>query len=202
MRFVDSQRHHRRSIRLKGYDYTRAGAYFITIVAQHRRCLFGEIVDGTMRRNDAGDMVQRVWDAIPEHYPGTDIDTFALMPNHFHAIIVLVGAAPRGRPHDDDQTMAGQARGPAPTDTVVATGGALSLGDVVHRFKSMTTQRYADGVRQSGWPPFPVHLWQRNYFEHIIRDEASLHRIREYIAMNPLRWAEDPENPERPGAPA
>jgi hypothetical protein len=83
----------------------------------------------------------------------------------------------------------GQARGPAPT--------RLSLADVVHRFKTMTTKRYADGVKQSGWSPFRGRLWQRNYYEHIIRDESAFNRLRRYIDENPLRWASDEENPRR-----
>lgn len=214
----DPDKHHRRSIRLQGYDYARAGAYFVTIVTQARACLFGEVVDGTMRLNHAGRMVETVWDELPLFYPGVDIDAFAIMPNHIHGIIVLVGAAPRGRPGDGEGTdrpwgnrtqsraETGQARGPAPTDGCpdseqrwgpATTGRGLSLGDVVHRFKTMTTKRYVDGVKQSGWPPFPTRLWQRNYYEHIIRDQPALDRIRCYIDDNPLQWAFDDENPQR-----
>ena len=90
--------HNRRSIRLQGYDYSQAGAYFVTICTHNRKCLFGDIADGEMWLNDAGRMVQAVWDEIPAHYPGIDIDAFVIMPNHIHGIIVIVGAAPRGRP--------------------------------------------------------------------------------------------------------
>jgi REP element-mobilizing transposase RayT len=71
----------------------------------------------------------------------------------------------------------------------------MSLPDIVHRFKTMTTKRYADGVKQAGWAPFPGRLWQRNYYEHIIRNDESMHRLRQYIADNPVRWQEDGENP-------
>ena len=192
-------RHDRRSIRLPGYDYSQAGAYFVTVVTQTRLCLFGDIENGTLRLNEAGRMVQSVWDAIPDHYPGVGIDTFVLMPNHVHGIIVLVAAScgslddVTNRPNDDDgRADGGQARGPAPT---VPLPRALSVGDVMHRFKTMTTKRYADGVKQRGWQPFSARLWQRNYYEHIIRDEPSLQRIREYITTNPARWVQDPENP-------
>lgn len=179
----------RRSIRLKNYDYSQAGAYFVTICAQNRECLFGEIVDGVMQLNDAGLMVQSVWNDIPTFYPNVETDAFVVMPNHIHGVVVLVGATPRGRPdigrgHPD----IGQAQRPAPTLH-------LTLGDVVHRIKTMTTKRYADHVKHSGWPAFPGRLWQRNYYEHIIRDEASLARIREYISNNPWRWALDHDNP-------
>ena len=179
-------RHHRRSIRLPDYDYMTPGAYFITVCAQNSQCLLGEAVDGRLRLNEAGRMIQTVWDELPLHYPNVEIDTFVVMPNHVHGIIVLtdgpVGAAPRGRPDG-----IGQAQGPAPT---------LSLPDVMHRFKTMTTKRYTDGVKQSKWPPFAKHLWQRGYFEHVIRRTDKMNRIREYILQNPLRWKFDRENPQ------
>jgi len=176
----DPDRHHRRSIRLKGFDYSQSGAYFVTICTQNRACLFGEIVEGEMRLNEAGRMVHAAWEELSIHYPGVECDGFVVMPNHIHGIVVLVGAGPRACPDH------GQPQGVAPT---------LSLVDVVHRFKTLTTKRYADRVKQFGWPPFPGRLWQRNYYEHIIRDEESLNRIRRYILDNPARWAFDRENP-------
>ncbi|QUV81940.1 transposase [Chloracidobacterium sp. D] len=238
----DPARHHRRSIRLQGYDYTRPGAYFVTIVTQGRACLFGEVVAGEMRMNDAGRMVQQVWDELALFYEGVQTDAFIVMPNHVHGIIILtgnvratphvhpdemnVGATPRGCPTTprgcpttprgcpNPQSGPGQARGPAPTSgsgqargpaptsgsgqargpaPTAATAPTLGLPDVVHRFKTMTTKRYADGVRANQWPPFPGRLWQRNYYEHIIRDDQSWQRIREYILTNPLRWHLDRE---------
>lgn len=187
---------HRRSIRLQGYDYTRAGAYFITVCIQGRAGLFGNVDDGEMRLNEAGRMVQSVWDEMPSFYPGVDIDEFIVMPNHIHGIVILVGAPPRGSPApsrgrpDGDERSAGmddgQAWGPAPTVS------ALSLPDVVHRFKTLTTKRYIDGVRQSDWTPFSGRIWQRNYYEHIIRGDDSLARIRQYIINNPGQWQTDP----------
>lgn len=183
----DPEPHHRRSIRLQGYDYTRAGAYFVTMCTQNRERLFGDVVDGEMRLNAAGQMMQSVWDELPAFYPGVDTDEFVVMPNHMHGIVVLVGATPCGRPEP------GQAQGPAPTVTAMPT---LSLSDVVHRFKTLTTKRYADGVKQLGWPPFPGRLWQRNYYEHIVRNDESLNRIREYIVTNQIQWEIDRENPD------
>ena len=185
--------HRRRSIRLQGYDYSQAGAYFITICTQNRECMFGEIVDGKMALNHAGNMIQTVWDEIPFHYAGIEIDEFIVMPNHIHGIItiVVVGATPRGCPGVGQEN--GQAQGPAPTGGTGNTG-TLSLGDMVHRFKTMTTKRYADGVKQSGWQSFPGKLWQRNYWEHIVRNEMELNRIREYIHTNPTQWESDQLN--------
>jgi len=91
---TDSPDHHRRSLRLKDYDYARAGAYFVTVCAQDRACLFGDIVDGAMHLSEPGQMVQTVWDDLPNHYAGVETDAFIVMPNHVHGIVVLVGAAP------------------------------------------------------------------------------------------------------------
>jgi hypothetical protein len=102
--------HQRRSIRLKGYDYATPGAYFVTVCTHERECLFGDIVDGVMRLNEAGRMVNTVWDEIPAHYPGIDVDAFIVMPNHIHGIVAIVGAAPRGRP------------GPEPSNVTVGAG--------------------------------------------------------------------------------
>lgn len=185
--------HRRRSIRLQDYDYFKAGAYFITICVQNQSCLFGKITGEKIILNDAGKMVQRVWDEFSVRYPGIKTDEFIVMPNHIHGIIVLtenpstnpvcVGATPRGCP----QNNLGQARGPAPTK-MVDNFVNLSLSDVVHRFKTTTTKRYMDGVKQNKWAPFLGRLWQRNYWERIIRNESELNRIREYIATNPQRW--------------
>lgn len=207
--------HHRRSIRLQGYDYSRAGAYFITICTQNREDQFGNIIVGAgpcacpeMILNQPGTMIQTIWNEIPFHYTGTEIDEFIVMPNHIHGIIVIsaVGADPSAcpdpvQPHGCPDPVIngaprqknGQARGPAPTGNM----GTLSLGDIVHRFKTMTTKRYADGVKQLGWQSFPGKLCQRNYWEHIIRDEMELNRIREYIHNNPTQWQSDRLNPHR-----
>lgn len=188
----DPDRHHRRSIRLKGFDYSSVGAYFVTVCVQGRRGLFGELVDGKMHLSPAGEMVLEVWNQMPEHYPGVGTDAFVGMPNHIHGIIVLgnVGAAPRGRPDPRGRAgVGGQAQGPAPT--------GLTLPDVVHRFKTLTTSRYVRGVKESGWPPFDKRLWQRNYYERVIRDEDELRAIREYIVHNPLGSDTDEENPHR-----
>lgn len=189
------KKYHRRSIRLKGYDYSQPGAYFLTICTQHRECMFGEIADGKMVLNPAGEMIQTVWDEIPFHYAGIDIDEFMAMPNHIHGIVVIVGATPRGYPGSIPCGFPGgpgQAQGPAPTGNT----GTLSLPDVVHRFKTMTTKRYADGVKQSGWRLFSGKLWQRNYWEHIVRNETELNGIREYIQTNPDLWRSDSLNPD------
>jgi putative transposase len=177
-------KHRRRSIRLKGYDYTQPGAYFVTIVTHARACLFGEIVDGKVWLNDAGISVQVAWHDLQAHYLYIKTDAFVVMPNHIHGVIVLVGAGPGACPPSYPEPR--QPQGVAPT---------LSLPEVVHRFKTLTTKHYIDKVKKSGWTPFAGRLWQRNYFEHIVRGEESLNRIRQYILDNPARWEFDRENP-------
>jgi len=194
----DPTRHHRRSTRLPAYDYGQAGAYFVTICTQNRECAFGEVVDGEIVLNEPGRMVETVWRELPQHYPGVEVDTLVVMPNHVHGIIMLVRAGPRACPDNPGRSwgVSGQPQGVAPTGAT----GAMSLPDVVHRFKSLTTARYRRGVLQDRWLPFPGRLWQRNYYEHVIRNEEELDAIRQYIADNPLRWAEDRENPHNVGA--
>ena len=121
-----------------------------------------------MELNAAGRMVHTAWNRLPDHCPRVEIDMHVVMPNHVHAVIVL-----------------------SPTDGE----RVLSLADVVRRFKTFTTRRYIVGVKRYGWPPFAGRLWQRNYHEHIIRNERALNKIRQYIANNPAQWPHDPENP-------
>jgi len=186
--------HHRRSIRLKNYDYSQAGAYYVTICTEGRECLFGEVVDGKMVLNDGGQMVQAVWSEMPVNYSGVEIDQFIAMPNHIHGIIVLlsVGAGPCACPVETNTEIPkkGQPRGVAPTTKI-------SLPDAVHHFKSFTTTKYRIGVDKYNWHPFPGKFWQRNYYEHIIHNEDELNRIREYIIQNPAQWDEDVENPNK-----
>lgn len=161
---------------------------------QNRAPLFGDIMDAEMRINTPGQMIDTTWNEIRDHYPGIDTDAFMVMPNHIHGIIIIVGAPPRGCPTETYEngrptdTGDGRTRGCAPTQ--------LSLPDVVQRFKTLTTKRYMDGVKQFGWRPFSGKLWQRNYYEHIIRDEPELFRIRKYILDNPAKWYWDKMNPD------
>jgi len=181
--------HKRRSIRLKGYDYSQSGAYFVTICVQDRTCLFGRVVDDVFQPSDAGIMVKIIWKEISQHYTGIELGSFIVMPNHVHAIIIIttdiVGATPCGCPDPGQPQNTGQPQGVAPT------GKTLSLSDVVHRYKTMTTKRYIDGVKNHGWTPFRGKLWQRNYYEHIIHNDAEYKRITDYIESNPKTWKDD-----------
>jgi len=203
----DPQKHHRRSIRLKGYDYTSPGAYFVTICAQGRVCLFGQVVDADMVLNDAGRMVQRIWETIPGRFPTIRFDAYVIMPNHFHAIITITDPNTGDDRLDDRDNRRGDPRGrpgvgadtrPAPTRLET---GRVALGDVVGAFKSITTHEYIIGVRNSVWPPFDKRIWQRNYWEHIIRNDAAYQRIKQYVQENPARWVEDQLHPDAPPNP-
>jgi putative transposase len=248
----DPQRHHRRSIRLKGYDYTQPGAYFITICTHGRECLFGEIIDGEMHLNEAGQIVVQTWQDLPNHVPNVQLDAFVVMPNHVHGIIIITdrtggigagfkparttmgpgSAADSGStPGPDSAVGAGSTAGPgsvgagsvgagsepAPTKTTTTAPGSAAgsgpvgagsepaptepaptrssygLPEIVRQFKTFSARRINE---LRGTPGTPV--WQRNYYEHIIRNESSLNRIRQYIAENLARWDADQENPQRP----
>jgi putative transposase len=180
----------RRPLRLPTYDYSLPGAYFITVCTQNRLSWFGDVVDGAMFRNDVGFMVEKWWYELSNKFCQIELDAFVVMPNHVHGIIFITDerrthrCAPTGIPT------------PVGADLCVRPKSDLrpSLGKIVQWFKTMTTNRYIAGVKQTGWHPFPGKLWQRNYYEHVIRSEESLNSIREYITTNPLRWHLDREN--------
>jgi len=170
--------HHRRSIQLKGYDYSQAGAYFVTICTRDRECLFGEVAEGQMRRSDAGEMIQQVWKDLPDRFVSIQIDEFIVMPNHIHGVIFI---------QQKSNTSESRVR--------LDTRPTPALGDVICSFKSDATHQYIGGVAGKGWLPSPGKLWHRNYYEHVIRNEDELNRIRKYIQENPAQWAFDQENP-------
>jgi putative transposase len=180
------RRYNRRSIRLRGYDYSLAGLYFVTICVNQRIPLFGRIQGDEVGLTDGGMMISRTWAEIPAALPGVDIDRFVVMPNHFHGIVLLTWG-PTGLGIAPDAWQCGdrpRCHGP-------------HIWDVLRWFKLATGNRYRAGAHLSGWPPYSVRLWQRNYYEHIIRNGEPLARIRKYITENPSRWHLDRENPDR-----
>ena len=180
----DPDKHHRRSIRLPGYDYTQAGAYFVTVCTWNRECLFGDVVDGEMRLNELGEIVRACWHEIPDHFPHVGSDEFVIMPNHVHGILVIVETNVVGARHAV----------PLQNQCTEQFGKPLagSIPTIIRSFKSAVTKRINDLRGTPG-----VSVWQRNYYEHVIRDEESLNRIRQYIVENPRRWHLDRENPDR-----
>jgi len=164
----------KKSLRLQNYDYAQNGLYFVTICTQNRKPLFGRIEDENMILNNAGEMVQKVWSEIPIFYVGFVLHEFVVMPNHIHGLIEIV--------NDDEQRT--------------ATGGLslqnrMTVSDVVHRFKTLTTRRYIFAVYNNGWESFHKKVWQRSYHEHVIRSDVSYRKIVEYIQLNPMKWKED-----------
>lgn len=170
----------RQSIRLKNYDYAKSGLYFVTICTENREYLLGDIVDGKMVLNECGNMIEKWWNGIPEHFDMVELDTFQIMPNHIHMIIHIVGAG------------LVPARGDRATTRVAPT--AVTLGDIIGAFKSLTTHEYILNVKNNCWKPFDKRLWQRNYYERIIRNEEEYVKIKEYIKLNPMMWERDRNN--------
>ncbi len=166
----DPEKHHRRSIRLEGFDYSQPGWYFITLVTHQRKFLFGKIIDAEIQLSDFGKIVEDTWLELPDHNPNINLDYYAIMPNHFHGIIQIV---------ETDRVRAGSE--PAPTRRV--------LPEIVRQLKTFSAKRI-NQTRNTRETP----VWQRNYYERIIRDEPELNRIRKYIIENPLNWQEDKDN--------
>jgi putative transposase len=181
----DPKIHHRKSIRLPGYDYSQAGAYYVTIVTHHRDCLFGEIVNKEMILNDLGKITDECWRAIPEHFPFVEFGMHVVMPNHMHGIIVI---------NDDNRadTNTSARRGAiyrAPTIEQLGKPTVGSLPTIVRSYKAAVTRLIGRKHNTTG-------IWQRNYYEHIIRDEKDLQNKTDYIEANPMLWDEDENNPQ------
>ena len=180
--------HHRRSIRLQGYDYSQAGAYFLTVCAYERECLFGEIIDSEMYLNDMGRIVADEWLKTPAIRAEIELDEWVVMPNHFHGIAVITDAGAKKRNtgvhHRADNRPVGRLTGRPP---VAPTGPKKkSVGAMMAGFKSSVTSR-VNAYRQTPGS----EVWQRNYWDHIIRNEAELNTLRRYIQTNPARWQQD-----------
>lgn len=186
--------HHRRSIGLKNYDYSQAGAYFVTLCSQNRACLFGTIENQQIELNEYGLIVQQIWEYLPIHFDNLELDAAVIMPNHFHGIIIITCRGAVSAPNN------------APNNTpnnVVSSNNLLSsrnyqknktnLSSIVAYFKYQTTKLINQQREQVG-----SKLWQRNYYEHIIRNEQSLQILRQYIQENPLKWELDQLHPNNP----
>ncbi len=182
----DPFQHHRRSIRLKDYDYSQTGAYYITLVAHNRENLFGEIVDGEMQLNEIGDLIAEEWSRSTEIRKEIELDEWVVMPNHLHGIVVI-NAGP-----DETREVGTHGVGATGRSPLQSPRGPArhSLPSFVAGFKSATTKRINTMRDTQGAP-----VWQRNYYEHIVRSDNDLDRIREYIFNNPFNWESDDENP-------
>ncbi len=229
----NSNIHHRRSIRLKRYDYTQRGAYFVTICTHQRNCLFGEIVDGEIKLNTNGEIARGSWLSIPRHFKNVELDEFVIMPNHLHGIIIIessevagealanqdfsqlfsevagealanqdfsqsfsevVGEALANQDFSKQQNLSSQCFAPTVyTGETVKINGTKpqSLAAITQNYKSVSTRQINRMNKAKG-----NVIWQRNYYEHIIRNEEALNNILEYIVNNPINWVKDQENPD------
>ena len=191
----DPKKHHRRSIRLKEYDYSQACGYYVTIVAWHRELLFGEVVNKEMILNKVGKIVEWEWLELSKRLPYVELGVHVVMPNHFHGILFIhenVGATRQGQIRSNPDTE--------PLQTITSEGivgsplphgpKPASLGAIISQFKSRVTKRIWNFSEFKITP-----IWQRNYYEHILRDETDLQNKTDYIEANPLLWDQDDENP-------
>ncbi|HVN49574.1 MAG TPA: transposase [Bacteroidota bacterium] len=196
-----SMRRRRKNIRLKGYDYSLAGAYFVTVCTNNRAHIFGEIHHGEMMVNDAGNMAERWFKELEHKFPDVQCDVFICMPDHIHFIIIntgnnipIVGADPCVCPKEthvcpnendlpvfpnDDKNMGEQ--------NVMGEHKGSPLPKIVQWYKTMTTNEYIRHVKNDGWNMFVGKLWQRNYFDRVIRNNKELDNIRKYIYYNPAQ---------------
>ena len=194
----DPIQHHRRSIRLSGYDYSQSGAYFVTICSYQRQCVFGDIVNGQMHLNQYGDIVADTYQWLCQRYPFLHLDEWIIMPNHFHAIMVI---ADQSYINTDKPCRGGSRTAPTnyqrQTDTTInhrnSTAKRKPLGRLIGAFKTVSTKKI-NILRDAPGTP----LWQRNYYEHIIRNEQAMDKIRQYIINNLISWVEDQLHPDNP----
>ena len=211
MQQYDPKRHHRKSIRLKGYDYSQAGLYFVTICCQNRTYLFGEIINREMMLNDAGQMIEKWYCELENKFLDIKCREMIVMPNHIHFIIQndpSVGTdlrvCPSNEPVPCRPIVPERPVVPVAPNEHANTMGEHTLGEntlgehvgsplhrVMQWFKTMTTNEYIRGVKNNNWQSFDGKLWQRNYYEHIIRNDNAYQKISEYIINNPSKWTED-----------
>jgi len=187
---VNSDRsfHHRRNLRLPEFDYSHPGAYFVTIVTQNRKPFFGSIANGEMILNEMGKIIADLWVAIPVHFPNVEPGEFVVMPNHIHGIIVITF----GVGHDNEEGTLQETivwamhASPIPKNTNGPKSGSISA--IIGSFKSAATKLFHAIPEHSG-----ERLWQRNYYEHVIRNERDYQAISDYILANPINWEKDEE---------
>ena len=164
---------------LPQHDYSQPGAYFVTICTAERQCFFGEIIEGQMKLNKSGLIVAQQWFGLPSHYVNVSLDEFVIMPNHVHGLISLTEGSPPS-----------VGAGFQPADASHPTKSQHGLPEIIQGFKTYSSLEI-NRLRDTPGNP----IWQRNYYEHVVRTEADLNGIRKYIVENPRKWAEDWENP-------
>ena len=183
----------RKSIRLKKYDYSQVGLYYVTICAEKHKCLFGQIKEAQMILNTYGEMMKNIWEDNPKHYKGIDVDLFQIMPNHIHGIIQIIDKDENTEDDKNEKFGINKHKNtdvgagfPCPFESEGRGNRAPTLGQIIAYFKYVSTKQINNIFKTPG-----VRLWQRNFYEHIIRNEEELNRIREYISINPEKWEDD-----------
>ena len=182
-----NHRPHRKPNRLKTFDYAKEGYYFITTCTHNRREWFGIINGGEMILNECGVVVKKCWENLPNHYPAIELDSFVIMPNHVHGIIVIKNIG-NGLVDPLADSPGGNGLKPLPTDT--QSHKLHGLPEFIRGFKTFSSRRIHETLTHG-----KQFRWQKSYYDHIIRDEISLKKIREYIQSNPLKWDLDTDNP-------
>jgi REP element-mobilizing transposase RayT len=172
----------RKAMRLKNYDYNQSGAYFITICIQQRECLLGNITNGMIQLNEYGEIVNKIWSELPNHFQSIDIDAAVIMPNHFHGIVI-----------NFDRNISTQNSTIYKQEPPLFYQKKTKLGKIIAYFKYQTTRLINQKRAMEG-----VKVWQRNYYDHIIRSQESLEILRKYIIENPLLWTTDQLHPHNP----
>ena len=190
--FYNPKIHHRRSIRLKGYDYSQEGLYFITICCQDKICRFGKIENGKMILNDLGKIAYDEWIKLPERYPRVLLDVFQIMPNHMHGIVGATLAVAQNAVAQNTDTP--NADIPKVVPNAVSPIGAEAshvptIGNIIGAYKSLVTNKCLEIHKLRN--EYMGKLWQRNYYEHIIRNEQAYLNISDYIIHNPEKWQDD-----------
>jgi putative transposase len=189
----DPEKYHRHSIRLPDYDYCSAGAYFVTICACQNICLFGDIVDSQMHLSELGQIADGCWRAIPAHHRHVALDSFVVMPNHVHGILWITQAI--GNPGEGARYISplqknhGEHKTPPHTQPIPSPSPG-SLGVIIGTYKAAVTR----AVNRLHWTVEGT-VWQRSYYERVIRHQDALRRVRAYIVLNPARWMDDPYHP-------
>lgn len=163
---------HRQSHRLRYYNYSREGIYFVTICTRDRQCLFGEISEVTMKLSEMGKIAEKCWNDIPKHFPHMVLDDYIVMPNHIHGIIIINQSLKKGECYSPLQLR----------------GTSKTIGSAIRGFKIGVTQWARKNTTLND-------VWQRNYYEHVVRNDLSFYQIKEYILHNPEKWSQDKLHP-------
>jgi REP element-mobilizing transposase RayT len=188
----DPEKYNRHSIRMKGYDYSLPGAYFVTLISFHTEYLFGEVKNGELLQSDIGGLIKDCWMGLPIFFEHIRLDEQVLMPNHLHGIIIIDTALGKGEAFSDIEPIEVEAESENASPLRPRGTQPGLLGAIIQNFKSVSTRMANKRYFEPG-----NKIWQRDYYERIIRNERELNAIRQYIRDNPLNWDLDSENPMR-----